>query len=221
MAKKIKYILPLLAGLLPAAGTSSNSSYIPQTGKEIVEVLTSDHSIKETQGIQADDFLVVEKGYKDGKEKIKKFDTIDPPHDKIVNMNVDSILQEYGQEKGMTIINNHFLIEINTLRESLQLTDLGISNEVMRSSQKQAEYLDGLGQIEHMSGEQVLWKRLKMDTIEFYTCGENLAEGETTLQQLINDWKASEGHKETMIDKNFTKIGLGYKNGKRVLILIG
>jgi hypothetical protein len=44
----------------------------------------------------------------------------------------------------MTIINNHFLIEINTLRESLQLTDLGISNEVMRSSQKQAEYLDGL-----------------------------------------------------------------------------
>jgi uncharacterized protein YkwD len=98
---------------------------------------------------------------------------------------------------------------------------LGISNEVMRSSQKQAEYLDGLWQIEHMSWEQVLWKRLKMDTIEFYTCWENLAEGETTLQQLINDWKASEGHKETMIDKNFTKIWLWYKNWKRVLILIG
>ena len=119
MVKKIKYIIPLLGWLLPTQGNwwSSLPPVPEKTGKDIVTNFTSVPG-KEFQANQNEDFLVLEKTHLD-KEKTKTLDTIEPPHDKIINMNFDTILSLYGNEKWMELIREHFLIEINKERSAV------------------------------------------------------------------------------------------------------
>ena len=136
-------------------------------------------------------------------------------------MNIDDIIKEYGQEKGMEVINEHFVKEINILRWTVQSSPVDTSHKIIASSQKQAEYLDKTGKIQHMSGSEILPKRLNKDNIVFVICWENLAEWQKTIKQLIEDWLKSKTHKANLINLKFKLIGLWYKNWKRVYIAIG
>ncbi|MCX6824419.1 MAG: CAP domain-containing protein [candidate division SR1 bacterium] len=143
-------------------------------------------------------------------------------HQKIITMNIDSLLAKYGQEKGMDIVNKNLVIEINKLRDSSQLSSLESSLEVIISAQKHTEYLDKIGSNDHiMSGPLELPNRLDKENITWETCGENLAEGQITIQELVGDWLKSKTHTANLLNPKFKKIGVGYKKGKRVYIAIG
>ena len=43
----------------------------------------------------------------------------------------------------------------------------------------------------------------------YWTCGENIALGESTAAGVVADWKNSKGHFSNMINKDFTKLGVG------------
>jgi uncharacterized protein YkwD len=40
--------------------------------------------------------------------------------------------------------------------------------------------------------------------------GENIAKGQTSAQQVMNDWMNSSGHRANILSSKFTKIGIGY-----------
>lgn len=46
--------------------------------------------------------------------------------------------------------------------------------------------------------------------IQYKTAGENIAQGQTTPEQVVNAWMNSEGHRANILNKNFTHIGVGY-----------
>lgn len=46
--------------------------------------------------------------------------------------------------------------------------------------------------------------------ISYQTAGENIAKGQTTPEQVVNGWMNSEGHRENIMNSNFTHIGVGY-----------
>ncbi len=148
-------------------------------------------------------------------ELVEKNDSIE--HQKIITRNIDDILTEYGEQKGLEIINYHFMIEINKLRTS----PVDTSNEIQASAQKQAEFLNQLWYVKHMSWEQSLYNRLKKEGIVFSTCWENLADGQTYITQLINDRLTSKWHTYNLTNKSLKKIWLWHKNKKRVYIGIG
>ncbi|GIO26606.1 CAP domain-containing protein [Ornithinibacillus bavariensis] len=46
--------------------------------------------------------------------------------------------------------------------------------------------------------------------ITYKAAGENIAQGQTTPADVVNAWMNSEGHRENILNPNFTHIGVGY-----------
>ncbi|HLS09710.1 CAP domain-containing protein [Lentibacillus sp.] len=51
---------------------------------------------------------------------------------------------------------------------------------------------------------------MKQYGISYRTAGENIAKGQRTPQQVVDGWMNSEGHRENIMNPNFTHIGVGY-----------
>ena len=54
---------------------------------------------------------------------------------------------------------------------------------------------------------------LKECGISYSSAGENIAAGYATPEDVVKGWMNSSGHKENILNKNFTKIGVGYYCG--------
>ncbi|MFD2611779.1 CAP domain-containing protein [Paenibacillus gansuensis] len=57
--------------------------------------------------------------------------------------------------------------------------------------------------------------------IKYSTAGENIAKGQQSPQQVMNDWMNSPGHRANILNGSFTKIGVGYYQGEWVQEFIG
>ena len=51
---------------------------------------------------------------------------------------------------------------------------------------------------------------LKKFNISYQTAGENIAKGQKTAQAVMNSWMNSQGHRANILNKNFTKLGIGF-----------
>jgi len=51
---------------------------------------------------------------------------------------------------------------------------------------------------------------MKKFGISYRTAGENIAQGYTTAQAVVNAWMNSEGHRANILNANFKEIGVGY-----------
>jgi uncharacterized YkwD family protein len=55
---------------------------------------------------------------------------------------------------------------------------------------------------------------MKKYGIQFTAAGENIAEGQTSPEEVVNGWMNSEGHRANILNKQYTHIGVGYsENG--------
>jgi uncharacterized YkwD family protein len=62
---------------------------------------------------------------------------------------------------------------------------------------------------------------MKAYGISYRYAGENIAKGQQSPGQVMNDWMNSPGHRANILNGNFTKIGLAYYNGEWVQEFIG
>ncbi|MFC8688531.1 CAP domain-containing protein [Brevibacillus porteri] len=62
---------------------------------------------------------------------------------------------------------------------------------------------------------------MKQYGIQYSTAGENIAMGQQTPQEVMQQWMNSEGHRENIMNPAFTKIGVGFTNGYWVQEFIG
>ena len=54
---------------------------------------------------------------------------------------------------------------------------------------------------------------LKKEEIDFTMAGENIAAGQRSPKQVVEDWMNSEGHRKNILHPDFTHIGVGYREG--------
>lgn len=82
-------------------------------------------------------------------------------------------------------------------------------------------YLDSLAQI-RVEETLVLFSHTRpdgsscftvLDGVQWNACGENIAAGQITPEQVVDEWMSSEGHRKNILSPDFTKIGIGYKTG--------
>lgn len=151
-------------------------------------------------------------------ELVDNFTTTKLNHNEIITKNIKDILQEYGEEKWLEIINKHLMIEMNKIRREQNIPELTEVDQKLKDfAQKQAIFLDKEWKIYHMKWEDILWKRLKKDNFEFWTCWENLALWHDTIQEVI-EWRLnSPTHKANILKKTYKKMWLWYKNETWVL----
>ena len=62
---------------------------------------------------------------------------------------------------------------------------------------------------------------LKTFGVSYRTAGENIAYGQQSAQQVMTDWMNSSGHRANILNASYTKLGVGYVNGKWVQLFIG
>lgn len=48
--------------------------------------------------------------------------------------------------------------------------------------------------------------------VTYNTAGENIAQGQQSPQEVVNAWMNSSGHRENILNKEFTHIGVGFEN---------
>jgi uncharacterized YkwD family protein/spore coat assembly protein SafA len=49
--------------------------------------------------------------------------------------------------------------------------------------------------------------------IDFRTAGENIAAGQSTAKQVMESWMNSPGHRQNILNADFTELGVGYASG--------
>ena len=55
---------------------------------------------------------------------------------------------------------------------------------------------------------------MKSFGVSYKTAGENIAKGQSSPSQVVQSWMNSQGHRENILSRNFTHIGVGYaENG--------
>lgn len=47
--------------------------------------------------------------------------------------------------------------------------------------------------------------------ITYRSAGENIAKGQTSPEEVVQAWMNSQGHRENILNANFTHIGVGYE----------
>ncbi|MNN13725.1 Cysteine-rich secretory protein family protein [compost metagenome] len=57
---------------------------------------------------------------------------------------------------------------------------------------------------------------MKSKGIQYRTAGENIAKGQRTPEEVMNAWMNSEGHRQNIMNANYTSIGVAYYNGEWV-----
>lgn len=62
---------------------------------------------------------------------------------------------------------------------------------------------------------------MQREGITFTYGGENIAEGQTTPQQVMNDWMNSSGHRANILNAHYDTIGVAYDHGVWVQEFIG
>lgn len=62
---------------------------------------------------------------------------------------------------------------------------------------------------------------MKQYGIQYSTAGENIAMGQQSPQEVMQQWMNSEGHRQNIMNPAFTKIGVGFTNGYWVQEFIG
>ncbi|MFC3885617.1 CAP domain-containing protein [Bacillus songklensis] len=50
--------------------------------------------------------------------------------------------------------------------------------------------------------------------VSYTAAGENIAQGQPSAQQVVNDWMNSPGHRANILNRNFTHIGVGHTTGQ-------
>ncbi|MFA7298619.1 MAG: CAP domain-containing protein [Candidatus Absconditabacterales bacterium] len=192
-------------------GYSQNSTYPVNTQKkDIIEVLQKNDKV------------------------INVNDSIE--HQKIITMNADSIITKYGEKKGLEIINQHILIEINKIRQTfndslspeqkeyLTLKNLTLQPKLCTAAQLYAEYMYKNNRYEHTGKDGVTAEsRIGATGYPFNFLGENIFRTSDipTIKNVITAREYSGGHHRTIVKKKFLHAGIGYYKSYRVLDLGG
>lgn len=138
-------------------------------------------------------------------------------HQRIINMNVDSLLIEYGEEKWMEIIREHMLIEVNKLRIEHGKQPLVQNDTLNQLAQNHSQYMYENDRYSHKDKE---WhnanRRMEKAGIVFTWIAkwwENIAKNYHTIQGVLYAWMNSPWHRANILFVDWEALWTGYDVG--------
>lgn len=99
----------------------------------------------------------------------------------------------------------------NQERQAQGLEPLQISEDLSEVAGKKSEDMAQNGYFSHNSPTYGSpFDMMDQFGIDYRTAGENIAKGQTTPAQVVEGWMNSEGHRQNIMNPDFTHIGVGY-----------
>lgn len=107
------------------------------------------------------------------------------------------------------------LAETNARRRTAGAPPLRSDPLLDKAAQKHAEDMLARGYFAHESpGGATVRERSREAGYDWREIGENIAEGQTSVAEVMEMWMGSPGHRRNILDKGFTDLGLGLALGK-------
>lgn len=103
---------------------------------------------------------------------------------------------------------------VNVERQKNGLNPLELDAELSKVARAKSQDMATKGYFSHTSPTYGSpFDMMKNFGIKYSTAGENIAMGQPTAEAVVKAWMNSEGHRANILNKNFTKIGVGYYKG--------
>jgi len=110
-----------------------------------------------------------------------------------------------------TALINDVLALTNAARAAADLSPLTLNSALTTAAQSQSASLALDDFFSHTSPEgTTLADRLDAANYSYKTAGENIAAGQVTATQVVQEWMASPGHRANILNPQFTELGVGY-----------
>lgn len=113
-----------------------------------------------------------------------------------------------------TSVQNEILSLVNAERSKVGLNPLKLNWELSRVAKIKSEDMAHEGYFSHTSPTYgTPFEMMKHFGIKYKTAGENIAAGQKTPKEVMVAWMNSKGHRENILNKKYTEIGVGYFKG--------
>jgi len=105
------------------------------------------------------------------------------------------------EEKKEESFSDKLLVLHNRQRELRGRVGLSINNDLMLYAQKHAKWMAYRNLLKHSDISVLMGK--------FHTAGENIAWNQENEYEVVDAWMKSNGHRENIINRQFSKVGFG------------
>lgn len=103
---------------------------------------------------------------------------------------------------------------VNAERKKQGLKELVLNHTLNGIATKKAEDMRDNNYFSHQSQRYGSpFEMLQSFGVNYQSAGENIAGGQQSAQQVMNDWMNSSGHRANILNKNYTELGVGYVEG--------
>lgn len=118
------------------------------------------------------------------------------------------------QTDSVSAIEQEVVRLVNVERQKNGLNALELDTELSKVARLKSQDMATKGYFNHTSPTYGSpFDMMKQFGIKYSTAGENIAMGQPTAEAVVKAWMNSEGHRANILNKNFTKIGVGYYKG--------
>jgi len=120
----------------------------------------------------------------------------------------------YGMDEQwleFTAIQEEMLSVVNTERNKLWKANLKLNKLLNIAAQKHAEYMNQTDDFAHTTQAGLAFdQRIINEHYSFLKAWENIAYGQTSITQVMQDRMQSPGHRANILDGEFKEFGVGY-----------
>ena len=112
---------------------------------------------------------------------------------------------------GVLDYENEVIRQVNEIRRNYGLSELSANWQLSRVARYKSQDMHDKHYFSHTSPTYGSpFDMMKAFNISYRYAGENIAMGYTSPTAVVNGWMKSTGHRENILNKNFTEIGVGY-----------
>lgn len=120
-----------------------------------------------------------------------------------------------SDERGESTQAQEVLKLVNSERAKQGLKPLKLSSELTSIANTKAKDMANNNYFSHQSPTYGSpFQMLQKFGVSYKTAGENIAAGQNSAQQVMQDWMNSSGHRANILNANYTELGVGYVNAK-------
>lgn len=119
-----------------------------------------------------------------------------------------------SDEKDLSAFEQEVVQLVNQERTERGLNPLKVDTELADVARTKSEDMRDENYFSHQSPTYGSpFEMMQEFGIQYRAAGENIAAGQTTPQAVVKGWMESEGHRENILNDQFTHIGVGYTKG--------
>lgn len=121
----------------------------------------------------------------------------------------NDIIQEVESDQALEVLRL-----VNAERKKQGLKELVLNHTLNGIATKKAEDMRDNNYFSHQSQRYGSpFEMLQSFGVKYSSAGENIAAGQKTAQDVMNDWLNSSGHRANILNENYTELGVGYVEG--------